>query len=64
MRTTRTHTAFWSEEQLAPLNAHIGELVKDWAERREYVPAELRIAGDVRVSLLRAAMTLAAEDAD
>jgi len=61
---TRTHTHFWSDEQMAGLENEVESLAADWTDRRGHCDPALQQAGDARVLLLRTAVRLAREAAD
>jgi hypothetical protein len=64
LTSTRTHTHFFGDDDLAGLDREIAALSTDWVDRREHVSPELRTAGDVRVTLLHNAAALLRERAD
>lgn len=57
MRSTRTHTRFFTVESARPLSTAIEDLIADWEGRAPYVDSETAKAGRDRLT----ALTLAAE---
>lgn len=64
MRVTRTHTVYWDEGSVAPLNEAIAELRKDLDHRRPYIDSDAAAAMDTRLVLLESAAKLLTDWAD
>lgn len=63
MRYTRTHTHFFSDEDLMELQNVYDKLHDDWVGRSPYMDDEVRHAGDIRLRTLEAALILLREPA-
>jgi hypothetical protein len=58
---TRTHTHFFTDEDLRPLVAMLDELHEDWNDRRPHMSEDIAIAGDTRIAVAKAGVLLMAE---
>lgn len=61
MRTTRTHTVYFSEESLTKLIEANAELWVDLDERKPYISEEAYLAAATRLGLLNTAIQLLKE---
>lgn len=64
---TRTHTYFWSTEDLAPLLEEAKKLRQDYEERifdNRFMPSEIRLAAADRIDNLDIAIRLLGDQAD
>lgn len=62
-RLTRTHTRWWDDDQLEGVRREADELEADALERMPYVDDEGRQAMMLRLSVLKSAIGLMAEEA-
>jgi hypothetical protein len=61
LRSTRTHTRYFADEDLAPLAEVTAALFEDWEGRRPFMDEATYLAGAARLSLLNTAHTLLGE---
>ena len=64
MRYTRTHTVFFSEDQLDGLNAEYHKLADDLKDRKSAIDAEMYDRAEQRLNLLSIAIHMLGEEAD
>lgn len=61
---TRTHTHFWSEDDLVPLLEEAARLRTDFESRSNFIPTDLKQAARDRIDNLDIAIRLLGDRAD
>lgn len=64
MRTTRTHTRFFSDGQLADLTADVAALTNDFEQRARHIDADTARAGRERLTAVHLAVERLRDVAD
>lgn len=61
---TRTHTQYWSDDQVEPLATQVKALREDFADRAHWIDSEAMAAMALRICLLEHAVELLTDTAD
>ena len=64
LTSTRTHTVYWSTEDLASLRLMAEELEGDFEDRRRYIDPRVADRMQDRLQLLKSSVALMGEPAD